>query len=254
MTKIYLRLMTLSFLISLSCSDSDSPESGKINEDGITDIKLLTSVVDDRGGASFAKTIDITYSNDLMQKFDGGGNEYNLEYNLDNKVDIVTDQFDEVLEFTYEGKRLKMILDKYVDSAFNYDENGRIISVIETIEGDNYNQSTYTTYDSKGNVISYRIGPENSEDTSLYTFQFDDKINPFYSLWLKFGFFIDLEVNPYDIMPMNFKHNPIKIFENNVLKFDINYTYDKDGYPLSCGYTKYSSLGESYGTVLFTYL
>ncbi|MCM4172463.1 hypothetical protein DHD32_13295 [Arenibacter sp. TNZ] len=253
MTRNYLSFAILSLLICISCSDSDSLKSENNNKEDLVSIKLLKSVVDDREWTERDDSIEITYTNNLMQTFDDIGEKQYIEYNSDNKVSKSTNQFDEVKEFFYEEARLQMISDGEKNVVFNFDKNGNITSVIEAVEGE-YNQSTYTTFNSKGDVVTYRIGPENTEHTSVYTFDFDDKINPFYSLWSEFGFFIDLEVYPYDIIPLNFKHNPTKIYEDNELELEINYTYDDDGYPISCRYTKYSSTGESSGNVLFTYL
>ncbi|MBC8767366.1 hypothetical protein H4O18_05115 [Arenibacter sp. BSSL-BM3] len=249
----YLSFVVLMPLIITSCSDSDSLESEKNNEEDVVSIKLLKSVVDNREWTDIDDSIGITYTNNLMQTFDDIGEKQFIEYNSDNKVSNSTNQFDEIKEFFYEKGRLKMISDGDKNDEFTYDQNGNVTSVIETVEGE-YNQSTFTTYNYKGDVVTYRIGPENTEHTSVYTFEFDDKINPFYSLWSEFGFFVDLEVYPYDIIPLNFKHNPTKIYEDNELEFEISYTYDNEGYPMSCSYTKYSSTGESNGTVLFTYL
>jgi len=51
-----------------------------------------------------------------------------------------------------------------------------------------------------------------------------------------------------------FKQNATKVFKDNELELEANYTYDTDGYPISCGFTEYLySGGSRSGNVIFTY-
>ncbi len=51
-----------------------------------------------------------------------------------------------------------------------------------------------------------------------------------------------------------FKQNATKVFKDNKLVTEANYTYDTDGYPISCGFTEYLNSGETRSSnVIFTY-
>ena len=42
-----------------------------------------------------------------------------------------------------------------------------------------------------------------------------------------------------------FKQNATKVFKDKKLVKEANYTYDTDGYPISCGFTEYLNSGET---------
>lgn len=189
-------------------------------------------------------SVTVTYSDGLLTGFDDQGAAYTFTYNSDNKLSTAVNQHGEVLSFTYVGGKIDKIIYSYTDGSlswedqFNYDSGGRIESIIEN-KNDGYDQSDYYAYDASGILESRQIG----QSGSVYSFEFDDMLNPFYPIWETFGFLIDLEDSIYDILPMFIQHNPTKILRNGEVILEATYTYDTDGYPSSANFTNSGGTG-----------
>ncbi len=257
--KIYLLLIISALFITCSKDSDTNP-----NENAET-YKLLKRVTytDFYWGQS---NLDFAYSNGLLVKENNGGELNYYEYNSDNKISLTQECSDQNLTdinvdsyncsafypsstYIYENGKLKTFGPEVKDITFNYDVNGNLISEVSTSSG---SESVYYTYDNEGNILTMELTDGSSE--SIFTFEYDGKKNPFYGLWKNFGYFKDQEFEPYDLVSSIFKQNATKVFRGNELELEANYTYDADGYPISCGFTEYlSGGGTREGTVTYTY-
>lgn len=257
--KIYLLLIILALFITCSKDSDTNP-----NENSET-YKLLKRVTytDFYWGQM---NLDFAYSNGLLVKENGGGEFVYYEYNSENKISLEKECSDQNLDdilvdsyncaafypprtYIYENGKLKTFGPEAMGVTFNYDVKGNLISEVSTSVG---SESAYYTYDNNGNILSMKLTDGYSEFTTTY--EYDGKKNPFYGLWKKFGYFEDQEFEPYDLVSSIFKQNATKVFNDNKLKLEANYTYDADGYPISCGFIEHlSGGGTREGTVTYTY-
>ena len=135
--------------------------------------------------------------------------------------------------------------------TYNYDEDGNLVS------DDAHSEDTedlYYSYGSDGN-ISTKTATYQGNTSSIYSFEYDSNKNPFYSLWNEFNYHESLSFPPYNSTASIFKENPTKVYKNNILILEAIYTYDTDGYPLSCEYTEHLNNGDTrQGSVTYTYI
>lgn len=257
--KIYLLLIISALFIN--CSKDSDPNSNENTEE----YKLLKRVTytDFYWGQM---NLDFAFSNGLLVKENDGGELLYYEYNSENKISLEKECSDQNLDdilidsyncasfypprtYVYENGKLKTFGPEVIDFTINYNVNGNLISEVSTSLG---SESIYYTYDNGGNILSMEVTDGSSE--FIITFEYDGKKNPFYGLWKKFGYFEDQEFEPYDLVSSIFKQNATKIFKNNKLVTEANYTYDADGYPISCGFIEHlSNGGTREGTVTYIY-
>ena len=244
-TKLFIYTLGIYFFGCSSDSSNSGNDENNNNGDTPIIIKYMTFMSDGDDSAT------ISYSNGLINSFNDQGAKYNIVLNAEKKVTEATNQHGEKLTFLYSNGKLDKLIHSFTDGTpswedkFSYGSNGQIISIVENAD-DGYDESSYYTYDSSGNMITRQIGVSGS----IYTFEFDNKNNPFYPIWKDFGFLIDLEDDVYDIVPMFSMHNPTKIYRNGELRLEVIYTYNSDGYPTVANYTN-SSGGN--GNVVYQY-
>lgn len=259
--KIYLLLIAVTFL---SCSKESTESSNPENPENFKLLKRVT-YTDFYWGE---QNLDFSYSDGLLVKENGGGELVYYEYNSDGKISLRQECSDQNLSdinldsyncsefypattYIYENGKLKTFGPDEMFIKFNYDGNGNLISEVDT--GGPTTESSYYTYNNQGNITTMDLIDQDGEVYRV-TYEYDGKINPFYVLWKKYGYFVDQEFQPYDLVSSVFKQNATKVFTNNILDMEANYTYDSDGYPISCGFTEYLSNGSTrQGTVTFTY-
>ena len=217
--KIYIMLL-ISVLIASCSKDSDEPS----NEEKYKYLKSIT-YTDFFIGQKITENLEFTYKDGLLYSESDGAYTYVFEYK--------------------NGKMINQGWEK-----LNIDQNGNLISDIETPPS----ESLYYTYDSNGIVQTKHVTDGNSSYT--LTFEWDGKNNPFYVFWKEYNYYDwgGQGFEPYEMVSCINKHNAKKIFKDNILVTEANYTYDTDGYPTSCAFTEHLGGGETrQGTVTFTY-
>ena len=233
-------------LILSSCSSNDNSDDSSIENS--ENFKFITQM-----------SQDDDYSDDLMKfEYDGNGLllsvfddiVFDFNYNSSNKISSTYNEG--VLENAqiYSGDKLIEVGYDTFSDVYSYNTKNLVESIVDSeLAPDDYNNdSSYFTYDSNGDVLTSK----NSEGTSIYTYEYDDKANPFYALWSKFGYVMDPEIDVYDVTYTFFKHNPTKIFHNGELLIEATYTYDADDYPVTCNYKRYYS-GEVFNQGVVNY-
>lgn len=207
------------------------------------------------------------YSNNLLVREMKRGKLLHLyDYNSDNKIvsEVYCNDFgipeDELenyectdmvdsREFNFINDQLVSLIshtDGSLEGIIKYDDNGNLISLEYPGGG---MENWYYTYDENNIVLTTTVTHYGEGNT--YTYEFDGKQNPFYSLWASFGYKERfLRIDPYNSTGTFFKENPTKVYENNELLFEASYNYDSDGYPLTCSFIKYLSDGSTWSSVI----
>lgn len=253
MKKIIFNLLFL-FLISCSQPDNDQPHSEPTN----ANVKLLKSVteVNESSGSRFCA---FHYENNILTKYNFGENGFYI------------DRF----QLTYENKKIKKLAYGYIDydktkqEDFSYNYNFTNNLDTETISYTNnsifyqsqYRDYTYNlnnqdkvitvlennslkaefTYSGNQLVKQKTYGYPSNTD---YTFTVDDKINPFFELYVNFGFLDDYAC-PYDGHAQLYynlsPHNITKVYKDGILLYSFIYQYDNKNYPTSVVAYNYST-------------
>lgn len=266
--KIYL-LLIMSALIA-SCSKDSSDELVQDNPSNEETFKYLKKVTYTDFSYGM-QNLTFAYKDGLLIKENDGGELVYFEYNADKKIitekecsdnnlsDINIDTYNcsafylsEGL-YTYTNGKLSGFNNSQNVKVvtFNLDQNGNLISDIPTGQD---SESLHYTYDTNGNVLTKIIKYGTSEIT--YTFVWDGKQNPFNVFWKKYSYYDwgGNSIKPYNFVSCINKQNAKKVYKNNELIMEANYTYDTDGYPVSCSFKEYlSGGGTRQGTVTFTY-
>lgn len=257
------------FLITFfSCSEDNSEELNESDNNEINYKFPKTITYPDFWSGGTIRQ-DFAYFNGLLIKERDGGEMNYFEHNNDGKIVLrkecadqgIADEnidtyecqgfYDSTL-YNYENGQLV----SYSDSSGNvgctileYDSSGNLISDFCDSQ---YSENIYYTYDNNGNILTMTLSYQGS--SSVITFEYDGKKNPYYGLYRTFGFEGSISSGPYGLVSSLFKQNATKVYRNNELKKEANYTYDVDGYPISCGFTEYLNDGTTrQGTIQFTY-
>lgn len=174
--------------------------------------------------------------------------EYDSKTNFVTKATIKNDVKKQTTVYTFTYDKKNQITEKKSEKTslvYTYNDKGQIISSIDKEEGKEKYSNVYT-YDDSGNLIKkerttkkdgkktvytykYNKGNviEQTVGTEKYTATYDTKNNPFIGMYPKaYGSIL------VDIHEVN-KNNPITL---NTTDKELTYTYNKDGYPLTCSY------------------
>ena len=265
--KNYKLLLFACLLLMVSCSD-DTSNNNEDENNIITQYKFPKKITytDQYWGTV---NIEFAYINNLLVKENDFGELNYFEHNTEGKIILIKECSEQNLEdiyldtyecenfyspktFQYNNGKLSQLLDNLgnILVSYDYDEEGNLVSDDANSE---YSEDLYYSYGSDGNILTKTVTYQ-SNVASIYTYEYDNNKNPFYSLWNEFSYYESLTFPPYNSIATIFKQNPIKVYRNNNLILEVNYIYDSDGYPLSCGYTEHLNNGDiRQGSVTFTY-
>tara|TARA_R110000868_G_scaffold32459_1_gene118063 strand:- start:818 stop:1669 length:852 start_codon:yes stop_codon:yes gene_type:complete len=263
--KIKLKLLFILIPLFYNCSSSGENEiqTKEIDENVtpivlqlITNIKSLNPKSWEKHGAL------LFYENDYLKfsVFETCSSNMQLyEYNNEGKISIVyhgryydengekfnpnnfdTDEykangFSYLEKYTYENGR---VIERQVEERifyYSYDEKGRVINVDQYESDGKYYYERFTYNYNNNEIESIKIDNLETGRSKLYTFEFDDKINPIYVLKTKFGLesietCTGLDYNLVD--GMIFKNNVLKLISNDNLIYSSNFEYDNNRYPI----------------------
>lgn len=263
------------FILTLlfSCSnDSTTDDNGNddTGEGGQQQYKLLKSVTYPDFWSDSQTSIQFAYENGQLTKELDDGELLYISYNNDNKVSEVKECSDSgvsdinvdtynctsfygAIIYGYESGILTTLNSTDYQNdivTLSYDGNGNLISEVGS---DSPSEDVFYNYDSNGNVTSLTLTYQGESTT--YTYELDGKKNPFNVFWEVFGYKLgDLGFEPYDLVSGIFKQNAKKYFKGSELQMEASYTYDADGYPLTCVFTEYLTGGDTRtGTITYSY-
>lgn len=255
------------------------------NEVGIPqpDYKFLRTLayVDEDG----SKRSIFTYENDALVREDFifvGLNAWSsqFEYNAQNRLEVQSlcsaeditkvngtdfecNQIFELRSYSYNNDKLGQYSSEKFDESgivifnesvtINLDDRGNIISELYN-NSPNSSQNHSYIYTDQDNIRKKRVVYLPTNTTEEFTYEVDDGINPFYPLWQAFGYYRKPASDQTLLSPMFTPHNVTKVFVDNVLKLEVDYTYDPKGYPLLATFKRHINSGSfREGTISYTY-
>jgi len=260
--KIEMRqLIILVVIVILNSSCSKGADDEVIPKENI---KLLKEIIYEWGSPS-----DFYYENDVLLKSKILNNTlYELyEYNDNGKINLIT-QYKDVNDFPNNSEEVDfndennfndyeyyteynwLNENSFIigDKQYNFDENG----LVQSIDCTNFDDcSTVNIYYLK-NQIDKVIYNEGTQYQSVYTFEFDQGINPMNILFRKYGFVDPINIGVFDFFfDFYYINNATKIYRDGELVYRANYQYNLDNYPIGVSYERISN-GET-GSCVFTY-
>jgi hypothetical protein len=247
----------MSALFLFSCSTSEENQTD--NETVVNaNVKLLKSVTETNDTGDFCS---FYYENNRLTKINLGELENYME------VQQLSYENDKITKFAYNGgyaDRYNNVPVNPEDFTYNYDLNNS--QYLETISYTNnsifynlYRAYTFNLNNQKqvvsileNNDLAQEFVYSNNQivkqknfknPSAEYSFVFDDKINPFYVLYTKFGLlqkyicpYLGHSYLYYFLMP----NNVTKVYKDGTLLFSFIYQYDVNNYPISAVAYDYS--------------
>jgi hypothetical protein len=120
----------------------------------------------------------------------------------------------------------------------NQDDRGNIISELYN-NGPTTSQNHTYIYTDQDNIRKKRVAYLPGNTTEELTYEVDDGVNPFYPLWKTYGYYQGPTNDKTLLSPMFSPHNVTKVYLDNVLKLEVDYTYDAKGYPVFASFKRY---------------
>lgn len=135
----------------------------------------------------------------------------------------------------------------------NQDDRGNIISELYN-NGPNTSQNHTYIYTDQDDIRKKRVAYLPGNTTEDITYEVDDRVNPFYPLWKTYGYYREPANDKTLLSPMFSPHNVTRVYVNNMLKLEVDYTYDAKGYPIFASIKRYVS-GSSFieGEISYSY-
>lgn len=259
-------IIALSAFFLTSCSSSDDNPKVDPNPSGKT--KLLRYVNSIQDGLTYNSFNSYHYQEDKLVKMYAGSiiKRFQFEYQNDKIAtiageyynygtkNILTENFNYTIIFNenehfghgmgkvnYEGGNV--IRTKNDQGAIvNFKPNGNISQIQLDTQIGSLKVWEYT-YDKNNNTVTKIFG------TDVYKYEFDDKTNPYFIQYKKFGFyeyggFISPDICQSD--EFLFPNNIAKIYKDGILVYSAIYQYDTDGYPIMKNSVDYTHSNPEY--------
>lgn len=272
-----LLMLIFSILFSCSSDESDDITAGEEN-DSLNYLKKMTGQESD--GDPYE--LQILYENNKISKMANKANDGNVYYsafelNAQNKI-LKTNAFyrfdnahiidfdnpenfegvASVFQYGYQNNKL---IERSIDynneifsEYFDYNNNGDFEKYYCSESENNSCETRILTYD-QGQITSLFICYYCDGDGLTYTFEFDDKINPFYVLFQKYGLPLGKAIGLENMGEYRgdffYKNNIKKLYINGELHYTASYQYNSNGYPTTANY-QYVTYGRS-GSAVFVY-
>lgn len=266
----------------ISCSSNENP-----SDVGESSSKQFIKTIQEQNPESWQKGSQFFYDNDRLTYVylsDCSGELYYFEYNNDGKIsksysqgyysfdadnfnpetfDITAFKQNKTpLNYVYQaGKLVKMQYDNnFIDYQFTYNSDGSLQVAEWFIPQIGLWEKVVLTY--SNGKISNLNKKEYDTDGSLhdnynYTFEYDNKQNPFYNLADSFSLLGIYTCTGFDYISSEdmglklFINNVTKVYRDGVELFSATYQYDDNNYPTRMSYTDLN--GNYSGVDLITY-
>lgn len=256
-----MKIFLYSLLLFLIIACSDSSDSDDVIEDLPSTSYLISTIErlnapnwdngdyfiyeDDKLTASYLQgctySTQFYYLNELgkINRIDHGQGVGPRDESFDQEL-FNQNKTEETYEYDGSGRLVSKTFGNF-KSTFQYDAEGRLILVDEyDLESEYYVESFSYTYD--GDKINKIVQNYYYADSVYeYTFEFDDKINPLYYLFENYGLIyletcygLDYNSPPSD--GVFSKYNVTKMYENGVLVYSCDITYDEKDRPIRYNY------------------
>lgn len=253
-------LLCLILLTSCGSSNEDDPT------ENLPDVeKLITQVTSQRWQQEYPNYYNpdkFIYENGKLTKawfYGCSGALYEFEYGVNNKISTIyrggSGSYADInTSIKSTGQITKHIYDTQdnlisitddtgkILASLDYDSNGKLIKVdVKDFSIGKLETFLYTDFDNNGNPTKNSAG---------FTYSYDERVNPIYVLYKKFGFFNIEMCNSLDerrvfyISPNNVKEI-IDNDNNDEIIFSAIYSYNSDGYPTSNSFSSKSGSDHS---------
>jgi len=263
------KIFILFFTITSCGSDEVSTENEENQPN--TEAKLISKIISENP-ESYEKGAQFFYENDKLKYVyldDCSGELYYFEYNNNGKVskryyDVITfegsdfnpDTYDlpnliqnsTPLSYIYQNDNLVKMqyTNDFVDYHFSYNNDNKV-EVVEWILPE-IGLWEKVVFSYSNNKISGMNKKEYDTDGELirndnFTFEYDDKINPFSVFSEQFNLFGLYTCTGFDYISSEdiglkiFGNNVTKVYRNGVELFTATYQYDTNNYPTRISYT-----------------
>lgn len=269
----------------VACSGDESTESPEnSNEESIEFIATITK----QNPEDWEKPTQFFYENGRLKYVylhDCSGELYYFEYGNDGKIarrykgavsfegttfnannfDLTAfkgDSGTQILSYYYEGGKLVTVQENenFIDYQFTYYNDGTLQTAEWFIEGIGLWEKVTIEYSGSkiGNLNKKEYDTDGSlHDNYNYTFEYDDKLNPFYALAENFGVLGLYTCTGFDYISSEdmgiklFKSNVKKVFRDGNEIYSATYQYDDNNYPERISFD--NSVAETSGVLLLGY-
>ncbi|AUS05126.1 hypothetical protein C1A40_06425 [Tamlana carrageenivorans] len=286
MKKQFLKLsLVMLGLVSVSCSSEETSDEKENNTDETQ--KYITSIKKQNSN-DWEVSTQFIYENDKLKYtfLDDCSGELNYyEYNSKGKISksyrgniqlaeetfnpdvfdleaFINHDYTQVLKYYYEDDTLIRIQkdESFIDYQFTYYDDGKLQTVEWFIDGVGLWEKLTFDYSegkvSKMNKKEFNTSGGTATSNYDYTFEFDDKPNPFYNLVENYNLMFQYTCTGFDYISS--EDMGLKLFKNNVKKvlrdgeeiYSATYQYDENNYPNRVSFTN----TRTSGVLLLTYL
>jgi hypothetical protein len=260
-------------MLSLLFACSKGDDSSENEETFIPETKQFLKSIQKQNPESWQKGSQFFYKNDKLEYVyldSCSGELYYFEYNSDGKISkryVGTTTFDStifnpstfdlnafkqnssVLNYVYQNDKLtKMVtVSGFIQYEFSYNGDGTMQTSEYFISGIGLWEKVTFEYSggkiSKLNKKEYDTSGGGVVSNYNYTFEYDDKQNPFYTLAESFSLLGLYTCTGFDYISSEdmglklFKNNVTKVYRDEVELYSATYQYDNNGYPTRISYT-----------------
>lgn len=259
----------LSAIILFSCSNSEENQSQTTPPDPNSKLLIAIKEVDgynqfstfnynnnsltkmnygemaDEFTSGYMEVYQVGYTNGKISKIAHNGDYSNTNPDdFSYSYDLNTYSGLEIISYTNNNSILYKSI--YRDYEFNLNNQQQVVNILE-------NSKLADEFILSNNQVVKQIHYGSEKDE--YTFIYDNKINPSFELYKKYGV-----LNSYVASPLpghaqiyyNFlSNNPTKIYKNSSLTYTLSYQYDTENYPISI--VVYDNTNKRTSKYIYTY-
>lgn len=181
----------------------------------------------------------------------------------DSGIDFKCTRISEKRSYNYTNGKLGLFGTEKLDEGgnvvfnasvtVNQDDRGNIISELYN-NGPNTSQNHTYIYTDQDNIRKKRVAYLPGNTTEDITYEVDGGVNPFYPLWKTYGYYREPANDKTLLSPVFSPNNVTRVYVDNVLKLEVDYTYGPKGYPISASIKRYVN-GSSFieGDISYSY-
>lgn len=185
------------------------------------------------GCTGLGRYFEYNNSNKISKKY--SFNSYDFDINTIDISEIINNQSSSTIfpiSYIYENNKLDRLEDSdgIPFEFYTYYDNG----LIESVEDSQVRIIIFYENDLVSYIDYYDLYNQNFY---TYTFEFDDKVNPYYGRFSDFGFSkLEFCSESIRVMSLNyrpiFKNNITKVYKDNALRYSASYIYNSNNYPI----------------------
>ena len=234
-------IILFTIILSYSCTSEDEMEDPNNGGNQSANLKVIKSISQSQFG-----NLNIQLQNDRISRFYSAGTTFYHHVNYDgtDRIQNIQDfNYDYISDsnrspsvfFNYNGLNIDEITSFNLgDLEFIYDQQNRLEEFI--LDGLRF-QFLFEQGENPIAVLVNRV--VDTSQPTRYELTFDDKVNPFYTIWKSYGLPLNLAYGDLPDDTFVFFPNNLIVKENLQSQdiFRINYQYDDEDHPTFYRYT-----------------